>query len=603
MKTAKKVLAVVLCMGMLCGLFGMNSSASFLTSSLTGSRESIKEFGNKINDIIQSVVKAVVTVYPRPRTWKSLDDYDSSWVYDEADGRKTYSTEPAEGAQWKVGYASESLIPDDMAPGKYYLGRQLNFFASGEQAKADGVLDDQRVRVICLDDGSGRGAVVFAVIDGLGVGSGTIRAIRRMLGEYVADGRIAAINVSATHCHSALDTQGVSTSLSYVLLANSVTNMFGLEKASTSNDPFMDRVINATVRQVKSAYESMETGKLYYDKTSISEYSHDKREYISREDMPDVGILHFVPDNADSRPTYFVNLTCHPTNTSAKAKMASGDYPFYIDYMIKKAGANFVMTQGAVGQISGKGISVDSNGTDYLVASKELKLEEKLGKETYDKSNAESADKFGEKMAEIILAAKEDGEEELTKPVINAKYAYTQFTTDNYTLNLACKCRLVDNEVYTTGSGVDDVCLPSEVGYVEFGDRVAFGLFPCEFYPEVFHGQDIITNDKENYAWNDSEWNIPAAKDMVRSGIDVYAVCFANDYIGYVVPDNYYSGWGHWSVDGSDVAYFEYDPNESVFEYVFGGTADQLLSAGKQCASQIMGVFRDLVSGLGNRMR
>ncbi len=169
-----------------------------------------------------------------------------------------------------------------------------------------------------------------------------------------------------------------------------------------------------------------------------------------------------------------------------------------------------------------------------------------------------------------------------------------QFTADNYTLFLACLCRLVDNPAFKIGRRFNDVVLPSEVGYLDFGGRVAFGLYPCELYPEVFGGKEMITNDVENYSWDGTEWTLPAAQQMVKQGVDVYAVCFANDYIGYVVPDNFYSGWGHWALKGSDQADFEYDPTASIFDYAFRGTADQLLSAGKRCASQIMTVFQSI---------
>lgn len=602
MKKVKRVLAVVLCFAIFCSVMTTSSGAS-LTSAVTGSAESRVKFGNAINDIIQTVVKGICLVYPAPRTWKNLDDFDgdAAFVYDDNDGRKDYQTEAADGAQWKLGYASASIIPDDFEAGKYYIGRMLNVTSTVDHAKAQDILDDQRVRVVCVDDGSGKGAVVVAVIDGLGVTSATIRKIRAELKDYVKDGRIAAINVSATHCHSALDTQGVSNSFLGVLVKNIFTNLLGKERAATDNDHFIETIVSVTSAQIKKAYSGMETGKLYYDKADTSKYVHDKREYISTENNPEMGILRFDPDKEDSKGTYFVNFTCHPTISSFKADCVSSDYLYYFDKAIQNSGYNFIMTQGAVGQVSKNWDCEKNDIPNYTKVSQAEGIKEKVGEDAFNESRCVEADCFGEKMAEVVLAASKDNEymtEEEIAPILNAKYTYTQFTTDNYTLHLACRCRLVDNEVYKTGNGIDDVVLPSEVGYLEFGGRVAFGLFPCELYPEVFHGKEIVTNDVENYSWDGTTWDIASAHNMVKNGIDVYAVCFANDYIGYVVPDNFYSGWGHWSIDGSDVAYYEYDENESIFEYLFGGTADQLLSAGKHCASQIMTKFKSIVDNL-----
>lgn len=70
-----------------------------------------------------------------------------------------------------------------------------------------GVIDDQAVRVICLDDSSGRGSVVFAVIDCVGISGTDIRRIRERLADFAKENNIVSINISSIHCHSAIDTQ------------------------------------------------------------------------------------------------------------------------------------------------------------------------------------------------------------------------------------------------------------------------------------------------------------------------------------------------------------------------------------------------------------
>lgn len=72
-----------------------------------------------------------------------------------------------------------------------------------------GVIDDQAVRVICLDDSSGRGSVVFAVIDCVGISGTDIRRIRERLADFAKENNIVSINISSIHCHSAIDTQGL----------------------------------------------------------------------------------------------------------------------------------------------------------------------------------------------------------------------------------------------------------------------------------------------------------------------------------------------------------------------------------------------------------
>ena len=594
----KKFLSIVLCFAVIFSSCAVMANAS-LTGKITESYESRTAFGNKINDIIQSIVKGICKIYPNPRSWKALEDfdYDENFVYTEKSGRQTELSEPVQGAKWSFGYASGSIIPSDMEEGKYYMGRQLNISSTTSHAKASGVLDDQRVRVVCIDDGSGKGAVVMAVVDGLGVGSGVIRKIREAVSSYTESGKIAAVNVSATHCHSALDTQGVSTSFLKVLFSNIFTNILGLDRAETENDAFRDNIVCVTAEKIKEAYENMATGTLYYDSAKMGSVAADKRGYIDPEDNADIGILRFEPDDENIKGTYMVSLACHPTIVSASAEMVSADYIYYFDKTIQKAGYNFIMYQGAVGQVS-RYDTVDT--AQYNVISTEEKIKERVGEEVFEKSNCAYADAFGEKLASIILAAKSDdsyAKEEILKPYINTRYSSIIFTASNYTLHLACQCRLVDNEVCTTGKGLDDVCIPSEIGYIELGGKMAFGLFPCELYPEVFAGEEVITVNKQGYSWDGNGWDYPAAQQMVKEGIDLYCICFANDYIGYVVPDNFYSGWGHWALKHSDeaTAPTEYDSSASIFDYAFRGTADQLLSADKTCASKIMEAFQNLV--------
>lgn len=594
MKKRAKLIAVLMSVIIIFSSLTFSSEAGVITEKVTATKESRHAFGERIDRIIQTVVKGVCSVYPEPRDRKNLSEYTGENVYADGDGRKGYESAPAEGAKWRLGYASASIIPDDFAKNKYYMGRQLNVVSFTDAAKCDGVLDDQRVRVACLDDSSGRGAVVFAVIDGLGVTSATIRTIRSRLADYVKDGRIAAVNVSATHTHSAIDTQGVSTSMLYVMLANTFTNIFGLRRARTPNDPFIENLIDVTVAQIEKAYAGMTEGTLLYDSVDITGCTRDKRGYVVGGDLPGAGVLRFEPDDSSRRGVYLVNMTCHPTNVNAGCGLVSADYPYYMDRSFDKAGYDFLMFQGAVGQITGNGGDIKNTG-DYNKLCEEYGYEEKYGKEFFDKLGVASADAFAEKVTEIILGAAQDGEEELPA-VINTNYNYVEFVAGNQTLQLACKIRLVDNEVYKRSNKSGDAVLPTEIGCVELGGRMALGLFPCELYPEVFHGMEVITDPNDNYSWDGSDWPFPAARAMMKRDVDVYAVSFANDYIGYVVPDNFYSGWGHWALKGSDRADFEYDPSASIFSYAFAGTADEILSADKSNASKIMTVFRETVS-------
>ncbi len=548
---------------------------------------------NVLNVLTQALLRGVLDAFADPVNWKNIEDYNA-----EAEniyfGRDTYQTQAQANAEWKLGYASASVLPDDVGETKYSVGRSLvitSFFGGVPMrgATAESVLDDQRVRVIAVDDGTGEGAVIIAVIDGIGVGSGTIRAIREKLTPYVESGKVSSINISATHSHTALDTQGVSTPFIYALIAGLSRNAKeNPEKYPTYNDTFMENLVDTSAETIETAINNMEPGKLYYDTADASGFVYDKRYEV--EDVPPVGILRFDPTNAQSKETYLANISCHPTIANSKNCAVSADYIYYLDKNFQMAGHNFIFVQGAVGQLSASdGASVISNEElaeridDYDITIDE---EYRSGIESRVRQMIGLADDF----SSLILSAKADGEEELA-PVINAKHQEITFTTSNYLLRLACQMKLVDNVIYRSGDGVDEVMLPSEVGYVEFGNRMAFGLYPAELYPEVFHG-DVTGADE---SWSGEEWTYDSMPDYVKknlsANIDLYAMCFANDYIGYVVPDTYYAFFGHIIPMGDNTAWGGGNTgNDEVM--------DEILSAGKGTASNIVETFQTLIDNI-----
>ena len=409
-----------------------------------------------------------------------------------------------------------------------------------------------RIRVAVLDDNSGEGAVVIGAIDALGVTSTDVRAIRAGVLEYCKEKgiKVSSINITSTHAHSALDTQGVSTEFFYKLFVSSFKNLLGFK----GELPFMEAptyfkqyFIEQSIIAVNAAFEDMEKGSLYYDSIDASEYIKDKRELVSKEDIPEIASLYFVPDSG-SEDTYIADITCHPTSFSASNGLVGSDYIYYIDqYIRQQEGANFVMIQGAVGQLTRDNVDVDTTGMDEWT---EKGAETKL---------------LGETFGECIISAEYETELE---PVINAHHTELVITPENSILALACEVNLVNNQVYYTEDGVGII---SEIGYVEFGNKVGFALFPGELYPEVFWGHGIISDT----TWDGTEWAYPALNNSVE-GVDVFAVSLANDALGYVLTDDNFAFMGH---------------------IIGDGIADEVLSVGKHTGSYFVGTYLDLIEG------
>ena len=510
----------------------------------------MKGLYNTLNVVVEGLVKTICTIYLDPNDWQHLDNYDADEI-GFMPGRETYRTEAAEGAVWKLGYAKKSIVPEDIDSGKYNLGRDLlNKYAQG-------VYDDQCIRVTVLDDNSGEGAVVLAAVDALGVTSTDTRTIRKAILEYCKENdiKVASINISATHAHSALDTQGVSTEFFTKLLAAFWMNLLhldnmtipGLETAESFKQHFIDTSIDA----IKEALGNMEEGKLYFTEIDMSEYFKDKRGLISKEDLPETASFCFVPASGNA-PTYISDITCHATSFSAGNGLVGSDYIYYIDEYIKQTnGGNFIMIPGAVGQVS-RDIDVDTTGmTEH---------EEKGAQARY----------LGTELGKMIIAA--DYATEL-EPIINVKHRELFVTPENSILTLACEIGLVNNKIFYTGSGFGRTyCMATEMGYLEFGNKIGLALFPGELYPEVFWDDEITGGAN----WDGTEWPYDSLSTAV-DGVKTYAVSLTNDAIGYVLTDNNFAFMGH---------------------IIGEGIADETLSVGKHTGSYLVTEYYALLDSL-----
>ena len=403
--------------GLFAGMEDLDSSDAFINNLM-------KVLYNLLNVVVEVLVQAICAIYPDPAGWKELEEHSTDTFLT---GRDEYKTSADSGNYWSLGYASRSLIPDDFEADKYYLGRDLM------NKKAQGVYDDMRIRVAVLDDNSGDGAVVIGAIDALGVTSTDVRAIRAGVLEYCKENniKVSSINITSTHAHSALDTQGVSTEFFYKLFASSFKNLLGFE----GELPFLEAptyfkqyFIEQSIIAVNEAFDDIEKGSLYYDSIDASEYLKDKRGLVSKENLPDFASLRFIPDSG-SEETYIIDITCHPTSFSANNGLVGSDYIYYADEYIKaQEGANMVMIQGAVGQIS-RDIDVDTTGMD--------EYEEKGANARY----------LGEKFGELIITAEYETELE---PVINAYHTELIITPENSILDSQIRKLEITNKPINT---------------------------------------------------------------------------------------------------------------------------------------------------------
>lgn len=499
---------------------------------------------NAINALLQGILRTMCFIYPNPN-WEKIEDYDREAV-NFLEGRDTFRTEADEEARWSLGYARESIIPEDFEAGKYYMGRKLNIVSFDSAAKVQSKLDDQYCRAVCIDDGTGDGAVVMAVIDGIGVTSTDVREIRERLEDLTSVGKIASINVSSTHCHSVIDTQGVSSSFLLHLFLSPICNLFGIDELpfTDAEQKFKEVMYEKSAKAIRDAYDSMEAGEIYYKTVDGSDFIKDKKAPFSY--STDIVSLRFDPENGD-RDTYLINMAAHPTSFSYRNEVLSSDYPYYMDERFNENNSNFILYMGAVGQIGREtgNVVIPEDSTDPYIQVKE----------------------YGRQLAQLILDNTGVDEQKID-PVLNAVHDDFNVTCTNNLLLLAVKCRLVNNVCYKTGISPNSGVLPTEIGYIELGNKIGFALYPAELYPEVYWGGAFTAAE----SWDGTDWKYSedCMAKMNREGIDMYPICFSNDTVGYVVPDN-------------DFAFLAHEP-------------DELLSAGKNTATTIVEAFIELMT-------
>ncbi len=457
-----RIISAVLCVVLLVSAVSVGSYAAQEQNITTTQDESVgdsimKGLYNTLNVVVEGLVKSICAIYINPKDWESIDDYNSDEI-GFMSGRDTYQTSAGDNNVWKLGYSKKSIVPDDVNNGKYNIGRDLlNKFA-------EGVYDDQCIRVAVIDDNSGEGAVVLGAIDSLGVTSTDIRTIRKAIVKYCEEQgiKVASINISATHAHSALDTQGVSTEFFRKLFGAFWCNLIGFDGTMAgleTAESFKQYFINVSIEAIKEAFGNMEEGKLYFSSIDTSEYFKDKRDLISKEDLPETASFKFVP-NSGNAPTYISDITCHATSFSASNGLVGSDYIYYLDKYIKEAnGGNFIMVPGALGQVS-RDIDVNTEGmTEY----------EEIGA---------SARTLGAEFGKIILAA--DYSLKLD-PILNAKHREIFISPENSILTLACEIRLVNNKIFTDGALLKNAKMATEIGYVEFGNKIGFAMSIIRF--------------------------------------------------------------------------------------------------------------------------
>lgn len=489
---------------------------------------------------------------------KFVDEKD--YVYDNFfEGTAEFIDEAKKGANWSLGHSDMSLVPENWQDYDLFLGgfiSEQNLFTNDVRE----VLDDMKVRVIALNDGSGRGTAVFATVDSIGMSNGDIRIVRGMLQDFAKENNLNSINIFATHTHSGIDTQGLWTEIYRKWPKNIVSAISGIGKTEQGTDPeFMEFLYSRVSTAIKEAVDNMSEGLMTYAEKDIGE------KYFSNKNRPSATSLDtklrrfiFTPYAKSEVPTMIVNMSAHPdvvglpvSDDETKGHGVSGDYIYYMGETITNAGYNFMFFNGAIAGIYIGRVSAAKADKRVEIAANYGK---EIGKMVLSLTKTEKEIKADPYISSIEFTADQvepwytpwykgwvPVKESKVEPILNLRLEKVEIPVTNPVIKVAGKLGVVN---YLIKKVDKDYYVTTEIGYMEMGKDIKIAFAPGEICTDLIYGGASMTAEG---SIKDIAYEGRALTEIF--GEDVIIFGLANDAIGYIVPDNDYAmalAFGHY---------------------------------------------------------
>ncbi len=580
-KIGMKIVSVILAVSLIFG--GSSVMGSAAAADIT---KTLENFGLSIVEtIFTTLVGTINILVPDSPKFVKVKDRVVENFYEGTEWKE----ETAENAQWKLGHAKASLVPNDWETKDYYLGGFIDP-NNGMVNKVEEIIDDMQVRVIAVEDGSGRGVALFANIDCIGFSNGDIKEIRKRVEAMNLGVEFNSINVSSTHTHSCIDTQGLWTNLFPKLFKNLALSYIPfVEKERGADAEYMEFVYETAANAMKKAVETMVPGTMTYAVKEVNEeYFNNKNRSQSTSIIDELARFIFTPNDESIKPTMIVNIAAHPdvaglpVNDEDNGRDLSGDYIYYLGERIEEKGYNFMFFNGAIAGIyEGRGPAGDGVPTErryeetlrygHEVANMALNLTNTVAEIEANMTEAEKAQMAEEKEIggenyTLWYEGWTPVEEKVLEPNLNIMIREVKIKVTNPLIQLVGKLNLVNYTVCKEGL---NYYIFAEIGYMEIGG-VKVALMPGEIVQDLICGGGSLTADG---SFTGKDFCYPPIYELF--GDDTICFGLMNDAIGYVVPDNDYS------------------------MALLGDHYQEMISLGEGAGSAIMRGFRDMARDLG----
>ncbi len=521
--------------------------------------------------------------------------------------QKDLITEATKNSKWVLGYAQKSILPEDILTKEYCIGGVTRLPARFPT----GVLDDIRVRAICLGTTTGESAV-FAAVDCIGLSNRCIRIIRQRLADFCSENNIASINVSSTHTHSSIDTMGIWGRIIEVFRNNRKVLIKGEgELMNSCDEEYLEFLYSKVIEVVKEAVADKKNGKLY------KAYMGNSSEKSVSEDAPlkERGIkgyvwdrrapfdcscqllrLRFVPDDKNAKETVLVNFGAHPYINSMSeegkgtGENISGDFVYSLCEYLESAGKNAIFFNGPIAAVYPTRLYADvytfenqakavgnELGRITLAMTKsneEIYNDELLSPASYEAKSIIFKDRESFYKKWVEQKGDEIIEEVELEPSISLKTKEVPLKVGNPIFELISKCRVGNYTVAKSDNKQYESV--TEIGVLELGNTLKIAFIPGEIEPDILSGSSTL---KKETSFSGEDFPEGSLKEVLEYE-DLTVFGLTNDACGYIIPDNDFS--------------MMFLGSNKFMQKLFGNHYLEIFSFGKETASTIVRAFKDL---------
>lgn len=491
------------------------------------------------------------------------------------------------GESWFLGYSALSITPQDIGENNYYIGGNISI----PPRKVEGIIDDVKVRTVCISTSIDGDKTILVCIDCIGLTNYYVQKIRNEILEFSKTNNIKTVNIFSTHTHSSIDTMGIW-SVNFKKIYSNLLDLRNNKNPTPSVDvEYLDYITQKVKESIFQAVTNLEPGKLYYLKIGensadlIREDFYKKIGFDSNNDVwnkewekllehelinistsklglysyifpkrspyefiPCITRMRFEPSDKKQRETIIVNLSAHPYSNGLKirkkwpANCISGDFPYYMEKIFDENNYNFLFINGAINGIYPKRAatktSVNTNekidkqtetiGCDFaritLIAS--MSKSEIYSNKTLNPSEKSDAYQTIVKNHNRVIKEIE------IKPALFEIKKCILLKCSNPIEQIIGKLNFSQFNAYRIG---DDLCLKTEIGFIQMGELLKIALVPGEITAGLFTGKgDMIEKNTLNKSGN--KYN--CISNIFRGEVTVFGL--ANDEIGYIIPDDDY---------------------------------------------------------------